>query len=254
MDEVAEIFAALQEVTNVMFAFLGADPQKHHLLRGTFEAAIAEAQGAELIKVKNFTPVNQSFNHFQAMREGANAMRTALSDFSDLMMRLRRIDLQAAMRADAAFRPLTDSAALRVDTARKTEELIIEITNTRNQTRLQGVPLQLGRSQAGLVSNQLRQMNLSLVPNTLSRSTPVLDRIRTFPITSDDAKTLAKQISAMVSSSAFAVRALARTAATRALAALEEFLVAFGSRFSVFIPPVPKETLESWSGSSSKGS
>src|SRR5262249_20919671 len=159
-----------QQATNSIANTLGADPSKHGMLRGTFEAALAEAQGAELIKVRNFTPAVQSYNHYQSMRDAANSLANNLSQYRQLLMQLRTMDAKVAEVVDRSFRTLSETASVRVQMAQQVEELINEINTTGNATRLQGVPLNQGRDAAGLVSNQLRQMNLGLVPGQLAQN------------------------------------------------------------------------------------
>lgn len=252
-DEIQQIMDELTEATNIMAAWLGGDPKKHAMLRGTFEAALAEAQGAELIKPSNFTPANQSFKHYDSMRDGANALQNAITQFRAGLTRLSTIDPKAAQRADISFRPLVDSAAYRVNLAQQTEKMIVEIANTGNSTRLQGVPLNQSRDSAGLVSNQLRQMNLNLAPQGLSQGTTLLDRIRQLPTTFAQAREEIKRIALMVSTTAGAFARAGTSAASRAMTALSELMVAFGSRFTVFIPPIPTDQLQSMPGATGKG-
>jgi hypothetical protein len=244
MPDVDDIMKAMTEATNEMAKWLGGDPSRHGTLRGTFEAALAEAQGAEIMKTRNFTPANPSFSHFDSMRDAANGLQRNLDKFRDLLMQLRSTDPKAAEAADFSFRPLTESAELRVDLARKTEEVIIEIANTRNTTRLEGVPLQQGRDAANLVSNQLRTMNISLVPNQIAQGSNLLDRLRTLPTTLEEARDQLKVLVASVGVAARAAMQAARAWWSRALAVLDELLVAFGSRFTVFLPPIPTDTLK----------
>lgn len=255
---VEEILEKMQEITDEMAKHLGADPKRHGMLRGTFEMALAEAQGAEIQKVKNFTPANQSYNHYDSMRSAANGLQNNLTEFRKLLLQLRTIDPKAAQAADQSFRPLTEAAAHGVHVAQKTEELIIEISNTKNTTRLQGVPLNQGRDAANLASNQLRQMNQNLVPQGLAQSSGnVLERIKTMPTTINEARDKIREIARMVATTAAAYASMARraaqSAASRAFNATMEFLVAFGSRFNVFIPPIETDQLNSMSGKSSKG-
>jgi hypothetical protein len=55
-------------------------------------------------------------------------------------------------------------------------------------------------------------------------------------------------VGASASGYAIAARRAAQSAASRVYAATIEFLVAFGSRFSVFIAPIQVDQLESMSG------
>ncbi len=241
-----QILAMIAEYTNNMANLLGADPSKHGMLRGTFEAALAEAQGAELIKVKNFTPANQSYNHFQSMRDTANALQNTLTSVRQQLIALRSLDPKAAELADRSFRPLVENAAYRVHLAQQTEKMIIEIAQTGNSTRLQGVPLNQGRDAANLVSNQLRTMNMNLVPQGVSQGTTLLERIKQLPTTASEAREQIKQVAIWVSTSLAMARRAAQNALTRALTATTEMLAAFSGRFMSFIPPIPTKQLKSW--------
>jgi hypothetical protein len=254
-----EIQARILDVTTNLANTLGADPKKHGMLRGTFEGALAEAQGAELIKPKFFTPASQSFKHFENMRGAANSLANNLSQFRELLMKLRAIDPKAADVADTSFRPLTETASLRVQMANEVEELIIEINTTGNATRLTGVPLNQSRDAAGLVSNQLQQFNMGLVPKQLAQSfSTLMDRIRQLPTTLSEARDQVRNIALMVSSVATAAARMARSALARLSEAFEatlDVVAEFASRFTVFIPPVPTDLLKSvpGGGGSSKG-
>ncbi|CAN5394363.1 hypothetical protein BH20ACI1_BH20ACI1_15270 [soil metagenome] len=243
LDKILEL---IEKITIDMANEMGADPRKHGMLRGTFEAALAEAQGAELTKVKYFTPANQSYNHFKSMRDAANALQNSLTAFRQALTQLRTIDPKAAEIADKSFRPLVDSAAYRINLAQQTEKLIIEIAQTGNSTRLQGTPLTLGRDNAGLVSSQLRTMNTNLVPQGLAQGSSLIERIKQLPTTTSEAKEQIRQVAIWVTTSLAMARRAAQSALTRAFTATTEMLAAFSARFMSFLPPVPTGQLKSW--------
>jgi hypothetical protein len=242
---VQELVQKIQEATDEMAKTLGAH---HGTLRGTYEAVLAEAQGAELVKARNFTPAAQSFNHYQNMRAAANSLANNLKIFYDSIAQLRAIDPKAARVADETFQPLTSTAHLRLEIARKTEQLIIEIAQTRNTARLEGVPLNQSRDVAGLVSNQLRQMNMNLVPQGLDQgSRGLMARIRILPTTLTQARDEIRQIASMIGTMAATAARAATLAASRAVTAVTEMLISWSSRFSVFLPPTPIELLYEFS-------
>jgi RHS repeat-associated protein len=78
-----ELTQKLQETADNLMRTLGSDPKQHGMLRRTFEAALAEAQGAELTKTKDFSPGNQSWQHYTSMRSAANALQNNLTRFRD---------------------------------------------------------------------------------------------------------------------------------------------------------------------------
>jgi hypothetical protein len=237
---VQELVQKIQEATDRMAKTLGADPSQHGTLRGTYEAALAEAQGAELIKAHDFTPAKQSWKHYINMRDAANSLANNLKIFNDSIKALRAIDPKAARVADETFQPLTSTASIRLDIARKTEQLIIEIAQTRNTARLEGVPLNQSRDAAGLVSNQLRQMNMNVVPQGLAQgSRGLMERIRILPTTLEEARDQIRQIASMIGTMAAAAARAATSAASRAVTAVTEMLISWSSRFSVFLPPIP---------------
>jgi hypothetical protein len=244
-----QILAGIQQATDSMANTLGANPGSHGMLRGTFEAALAEAQGAELIKGSNFTPSVQAYNHYQSMRDAANGLANNLSSFRQLLMQLRGIDPRAADAVQRSLRPLTEMASQRLEMAQKVDELINEINTTGNATRLQGVPLNQGRDAAGLVSNQLNNLRLGLVPQQLAQSfSALMDRIKELPATLEEAqeqiRTMAVTVSSVAAAAARGAARAAQAAVSRSWTAAMEFLAAFGSRLTSFII-IPTKMLKS---------
>lgn len=244
---IEQIMKDILESTTNIANHLGADPSKHGMLQGTFDGALAEAQSGEIMKVKNFTPANQSFKHYNSMRDSANALVNSLDKFRSALTRLSAIDFKAANLTDKTYRPLIETAASRVDLAQKTEQMIIELANTGNSTRLQGVPLNQGRDAANLISNQLSQKGLTLLPPQLSaQGITLLQRIRQLPITFEQSREQVRQILTMGFSAGVAVRRTIQGAISQALTSTIETIAAFGSRFTSFFL-IPTFLLEEFS-------
>jgi hypothetical protein len=169
------------------------------------------------------------------MRDAANAVASRLKEMRELLNAISRIDPKAAKTLETAYRPVMETGASRLDLARKVEEVIVEIAQTRNYNRLAGTPLRQSRDAAGLVSNQLRQMNMSLIPQGIAQTTNLLERIKQLPTTLNEAKDSVVRLTAMVASSAAGMARAAGPAASRAITAALEALIALGSRM-VFVP------------------
>jgi hypothetical protein len=235
----AELAQMIQQRGDELIQFMGTH---HGLLRGTFEATLAEAQGAQLTG-----SAGQTFQHFQSLQQAANGLATRQGELTQLLQTLQRADPAAAREIGDAIRPALERSRDLLTLAQETESVVVELSNTGNAGRLSGVPLDTGRDVARLASTQLNQMRLSLVPNAIASGfQSTMDRIRQLPVTLSELRDRAKDIGAAVGSAFTALRTAAstagRSAASRFFGAALEFLGAFGSRLVtplIFIGPFP---------------
>lgn len=187
----------------------------HGLLRGTFEAALAEAQGAELI-----APNARTYQHLLSMEQAVSSIVESEQRATQLLGRIRLADPRAAGQFSSALREILQMARSRIDLAARTRDLIFEIESTGNAARLGGLPAQAGAREAGRMMSQ-QVPNLirgGLVPSGLQVIPWVqrtLDEIRRLPMSVQAAAAQATAAAAMARATLQA--ALARAAAGGAL-------------------------------------
>jgi RHS repeat-associated protein len=238
----ADLAQLIQQRGDQLIQFMGTH---HGLLRGTFEATLAEAQGAHLTG-----SAGQTFQHFQSMQQAANGLATRQGELTQLLQTLQRADPAAARDIGDAIRPALARSRELMTLAQETERVVIELSNTGNAGRLGGVPLDTGRDAARLASTQLNQMRLSLVPKEIASGfQSTMDRIRQLPVTLSELRDRAKEVGSAVGAAFTALRSAAaaggRSAAARFFGTALEFLGAFGSRLVtpfIFIGPFPGRT------------
>lgn len=172
----------------------------HGFLRGTFEAALAESQGLQLIG-----PNAKMFQHLLSMEQAVRATRAPLTQIGNLLTRLRSIDPRAATVIGDSLRNLLTLARERIALAQATGDLIFELKATGNSVRLAGAPVATAaRTTTGMVSHQLRQLWQGLVPAGLQSALWVrltLERIRLLPLN-------AAQAAAQVAAAAVVARTM----------------------------------------------
>lgn len=222
----------ITEQANELINFL-SDPKKHGLFRGTFEAAIAEAQGAELSK-----PSSETYTHLQSLQDTIRGLTTRVNALTGSLERLSKVDPKAAGELSRAVQPALSRGRALIALGNQTRQLIAEIKNLQwaqassMGARLGRVPLQTaGRTYASLVSTQLQRMNLNLLPNALSTQySNTLAGIRQLPTTVAELREQGRNIAGAVSS---ALTALARSgtasAVVRFFGAAAEVLYKIGS-------------------------
>jgi hypothetical protein len=208
--------------------------QPHGIDQGTYDAALAEWQGAVILK-DSAAP----FQHYQSMRETANALVYNRDAILEGIAKLRQTDPEAASTAARSLEPLLNESTRAISLAQDTESVMNELTNTGAAQRLAGVVLTpQGRTSAGLVSNQLAAQRMALLPRGVEQAgwvQSIMARIRAVPITPQEVRQRAVELSTRVSAFAAAVRAAltgARAAAPGVLNLLLVWLTQFGSRLT----------------------
>ena len=234
----------IQEQANSLLQILGTH---HAFLRGTFEAAIAEAQGAELVGSSG-----QVVQHILSLEQGAQALITREQTLTELLRTLRGLNPGAAGELSNALSPALQRARELIGLSEQTRAIIFEIKGTAYEGGLAMTPLNAGRDIARLMSTQLSQLGRSLVPSSIAQYPWVqntLDRIRQLPVTLTELKDQARSIATAVSTSisALGVRlgtsaavTATRSAAARFFGAAMQGLLNIGSRLStmmIFINP-----------------
>jgi len=218
----------------------------HGLLRGTYEAAIAEAQGAELVG-----SAGQTFQHIESLEQGANALLSQKEAIGKSLSQLRNLDPRAAAQLGDALRPALDKARQLIDLAQNTRQVALELFNTGNAQRLGGTPLQTGRDVANLASEQISQLGRNLVPGAIAEVPWVeetLEEIEEQPVTLQELAESGKQIAAVVGAGVAATAQAGGAAAVGSavrgfFGAAVEVLEAIGSRFMSLPYVIPSSIL-----------
>jgi RHS repeat-associated protein len=223
-EEIQAVATQIQDAANELLRILQSNSVQHAMTRGTFEAAIAESQGAELTK-----PSSQTAQHLQNLRNSTTAIAQRREALVQAMNTLRRMGPNAVRAHEAlrqALQPLLQRSGEFLRLSAQTQEIIAEIRFTSNTTRLTGAPLNTGRDTAHLVSTQLQNMRVSLLPNGISQAPWVqrtLYEIRQLPTTLSGVREQVRLIATTVTSSLSACIAAGRAAASSAGSALVNF-------------------------------
>jgi hypothetical protein len=157
----------------------------HHAgFRGTYEAAIAEAQGATM-----YDPSGQIFSHIDSMRQGAQAINTQLQAVTAGLNRLSRLDRNAGHRAQSGLQQLLQRARQMVGLAREVERLVAGLRN-QYSSRLGLAPVGSGgRTEGNLISTQLQRAGLDLLPPELQpRTQALIAQIKRVPVNEQQAR------------------------------------------------------------------
>jgi hypothetical protein len=186
---------AVQELQKV----LSASGSYHGWLRGSLEAVLAEAQGAEIVGQDG-----QPFNHYQNLADTLNALRNNSGAIRDFLGQIRALgDFKTVQELSQDLRPLLDLARDREAVMADTKALA-ETLEQMCPDRLAGVAFgqgglgtQVGRTVSSLISTQLqvlattlraRGIDPFLIPQYLRASAGVLlEKIEEIPITIEDA-------------------------------------------------------------------
>lgn len=181
----------------------------HGMLRGTFEAALVEAQGAQFIMSNARTA-----QHVLSMEQGAAALIKHEVEITNALRQVAAQDPKTAGVLSRALQPLLQMARQRIDLVQQTRNLIFEI-RFLHSNQLSGVPFQTaGRTVAGMASTQATSLRLGLVPGGIASHPWVqsaLAQIRQLPMT-------ATQATAQAAAAAATARAVLQSFLSRAAA------------------------------------
>ena len=159
-----QIIQRLPDAVSELQAVLSASRSYHGVLRGSLEAVLAEAQGADVVG-----PDGQPFNHYQSLIDTLNALRNNAGTIRDILAQIRaRGDYRTVEELSRSLRPLLDLARDREAVMAETQALAETLEET-NPQRLAGVAfgqgglgVQTGRTIASLVSTQLQMLATTL--------------------------------------------------------------------------------------------
>ncbi len=217
-----QIANAYTKLTNVLTS--------HAFTRGTFEATLAEAQGARLVGEK----IGQS--HLTELTESLKGSRDAIKVIAETLTEIRKVSPESAKDLGRTLDPLLDFAKGKNQIAQQTIELARKL-ETQYGTELEGVPLATGpRGVASLVSNQLGKLGRNLVPSTVANQYRyLLNSIRQLPTTVEELKEEIRPIIGPLSAALSGLAAAGRSAAARFFGPALEVLAAAASVLSTIL-------------------
>lgn len=201
--EVAQFCASVTKLANNLIF-------NHGVFQGSQEAALAEAQGAELFK----GGAGKVVNHLQNVREAGQALAKAQQDIQRGLNFFARFSADLAAKLREMLNPLLRASDATRAVMAETEAIAADLART-NATRLQGIAFQTGARDVTLISNQLNAQNAALAargaPTTLlpdpGTAQAYLSRVRQM---ATDSREAASRIVPMI--------AAIRVACTQALA------------------------------------
>jgi hypothetical protein len=164
--------------------FLSRD---HFAFRGTFDAAIAESQGAAMPRDRKTSPTTDfrsPIDHIQNLDNGRRAVATHIIRIDHAITRgLLSRNARAGSYLHVVLRPIRQLAQDREKLATQTMKLIEDLRLAGHQS-LAGAPISAkGRTEEALVSSQLRDMrspwpgSRDLVPRTYLAQSWVVDTL-----------------------------------------------------------------------------
>lgn len=172
----------------------------HGILRGSHEAALAEAQGAQI--VRNVAQQAATFEHILDLESTGVAIQDRLRDVQSLLGKIGEIDPGLMSRSKEALQPLIETAESNAELIEETREVAADLGRTFGN-RFAGVYFgqgglgpEVGRSFGALISTQINQMAMTLrargiepnlIPNEFTRGRMLLQQIQRLPVTIEDA-------------------------------------------------------------------
>jgi len=204
----------------------------HGSFRGTAEAVLAEAQGLRITDSTNPTKLPKF--HLNSLNNDARALNNALTRINQLFGKLKSENKEVYNRLWKASAQMRNLAQSRITILREVEGLAIELQKTGNHNRLSGmtrVIMTAGRDMKGLVSSQLTNMNVKLLPPAIARDFQgLMARVRSLPL---NAGLAAGQVTAAMAT----FKAALDSAVTRSV--IMEFFGVFGRSLLNVLRAVP---------------
>jgi hypothetical protein len=229
--DVTQFEAAVTRLQNVLSG------QGHGALRGTFEGAIAQAQGGRILSSSG-----EPSNKIQQLRNLQQSLSNNLSIVRTQIELLKARDVKAAQELSKSFQPLRELASKRLELANRTMDLIRQIKElgavlrSGVTDRLSNTPIAArSRDVSGLVSEQLRNLRMGLVPHLREQASALLREISRIPATISAARQQVAAASASITSSLAALKASGSSSLLRYLGTSFQTLINLGSRLSNFI-------------------
>lgn len=215
----------------------------HGILRGSHEAALVEAQGAQVGP--------EGFNHLNDLAQTGRALVAREDALNQAINKLGVVRMGVSERVRDILQPLLNRSQEMRAAISQTEEMATQL-RASDGARLQGVVFGQGgagpevtRDVRALVSTQMEQRAAELeargiepqiIPAARDGATRVMDTIRRLPLNANECKerlvVLLAAIRAGVTQAARQAAAVGRLALRAALVSLEEALVTMGSRLT----------------------
>lgn len=190
-------------------------------LRGSSEAALAEAQGSNM-----FSSAGNVRSHVEDVRSGRNCIQNRLREIGNVFRNMRAAgNYRSVDQLARAYRPLLDLARQRLNLLNRVLALVEEL-QVSHSNRLAGRALEeLGRTRHALASNQLVRQGLSLLPREIERQWSwTVQGMRQLPISF-------RQAAAQATAAVAAVRASLLSLSVRgAASSLWRHIGTFGTR------------------------
>jgi hypothetical protein len=220
----------------------------HGILRGSHEAALAEAQGAQI--VRNVCGQGATFAHIRDLENTAQALMSRYSQVQSVLGKIGEVDRGVMIRSKEALQPMLQAAQQNISLLERTRNVAADLMRT-HPNRLSGVYFgqgglgpATGRTHASLISTQIQQMAAtlrargiepSLIPRAHAAGNALMATLRQAPVTIQDAgfKIATAAAAARAAFTQAALRAAATSAAQsllRGLAAAMEALLTVGGR------------------------
>jgi RHS repeat-associated protein len=189
---------ALQKIRAAWEALASSLAGGHGTLRGTFDAALAEAQGGQILKGSG-VPYQHLDNLIKTAwgEKGDAGVAKKLADLRKAIQVVSRSDPSAGSAISNALRPLTDKANTFLRAANQIKTVIDKIQSTGNVSRLEDIVFEGERSEAGLTSSQLADIERKLLPAEVEAepvAQELLREIEEFPITPSELTSQIQQI------------------------------------------------------------
>lgn len=246
MDPTAQLTQQLQAAVADLHNILSGNA--HGILRGSHEAALAEAQGAQI--VRNVAAQGATFSHIRDLEGTARALMAREAQVQSVLGKIGEVDRGVMIRAKEALQPMLTAARQNLDLIERTRNVAADLIRT-HPNRLAGVHFGsgglgpgVGRTPASLISTQIQQMaatlrargiDPTLVPRAHAAGNALMSSIRQLPVSIQDAgiRVAAAAAAARAAFTQAAARAAASSAAStflRGLAAAMEVLLTVGGR------------------------
>ena len=157
--EVARFCASVVSLANTLISH-------HGVFQGSQEAALAEAQGAQLFPYGS----GEVVDHLGSVRQAGQALANRQRDIQQGLNFFARFSADLATKLREILNPLLRASDATRAVIAETESMAADLART-NATRLQGIPFQTGARDVTLISNQLNAQSAALqargAPTTL---------------------------------------------------------------------------------------
>lgn len=234
----------------------------HGVWRGTAEAVLAEAQGAQFLD-----GAGRVFNHLASLQSGRDALANRETEIQAGINRIASTDRLAAMRIREIVQPLLGQSQQTRAVLTEVESEALQLSRSMPgrlatvRMGTGGLVLDVGRAEAALASNQLLQQSAqlqsrniepNLIPSAMANGQQVMARVRTLPLCDKDA--LPRILTILTTMRLAVYRTLGQVGEVARLAlepileplavALEWLAMNLGGRLVVFPILIPRSVLD----------